>query len=401
MDNKWYYKNFNMVVELDIAGEFIYNGINELNRMEIITNDAPTFFSLYNISVGLERLQKIVLVLWKLEDTSDEEKFEKSLITHIYSLLKKNINKYTKNSKYSCLNERENDFITLIQKFYNTARYERFNIYGKNDDEISIFSQYINKYVKDVQKCIVQNGIILTYEVKEFIGRVVGSISHKYYKLIEEGSNKNNTFTYELRSGSKAQKIFLPEYKKKSLMEGKLKERIAFKEIFVYIRNSKDKSAFFKFLNEIKPLEFDPALIIDYLKELSEGNISQKLIDDVEWLYDENGYDFERAKYVDLIGDTGVRFDYPDIEACNNILFRVIEEKKVNDDIIDCLDEHMHYIEDDEIIEVLNGVKESFQEYKDGKCDFNNLLKQVKEYYGEYQNFLINEVDETGSKCNM
>ena len=29
MDNKWYYKNFNMVVELDIAGEFIYNGINE------------------------------------------------------------------------------------------------------------------------------------------------------------------------------------------------------------------------------------------------------------------------------------------------------------------------------------------------------------------------------------
>lgn len=86
MDNKWYYKNFNMVVELDIAGEFIYNGINELNRMEIITNDAPTFFSLYNISVGLERLQKIVLVLWKLEDTSDEEKFEKSLITHSHSL---------------------------------------------------------------------------------------------------------------------------------------------------------------------------------------------------------------------------------------------------------------------------------------------------------------------------
>ena len=32
MDKDWYYKNFNMVAELDIAGEFIYNGISELNE---------------------------------------------------------------------------------------------------------------------------------------------------------------------------------------------------------------------------------------------------------------------------------------------------------------------------------------------------------------------------------
>lgn len=33
MDNQWNYKNFNMSIELDVAGEFIYNGIDELNRM--------------------------------------------------------------------------------------------------------------------------------------------------------------------------------------------------------------------------------------------------------------------------------------------------------------------------------------------------------------------------------
>jgi hypothetical protein len=31
-DIKWNYKNFNMVIELEIAGEFIYNGIHEIPR---------------------------------------------------------------------------------------------------------------------------------------------------------------------------------------------------------------------------------------------------------------------------------------------------------------------------------------------------------------------------------
>lgn len=389
--NKWYYKNFNMVVELDIAGEFIYNGIKEFNRMERITNDAPTFFSLYNISVGLERLQKIVLVLWKLDDNSNEEQFEKSLITHSHSLLRDEIRKYAKNSKCSDLNDRENDFITLIQKFYNTARYNRFNIYGENDIEIAIFDNYIRKYINDVPRCFSQDGIILTDEIKEFLGRVVGSISHKYYKLVVEGSYKNHTYTYELRDQSKAQKIFLPEYKKKSLMEGQLNERIAFKEILIYIRNSKEKTAFFKFMNDIKPLNFDPAMIIDYLGELSEGTVSQTLIDEVEWLYGENEYSHERVELVDLIGNSQVMFEYPDIEACNNILFKILNDKSINDELINCISKHIVYIDDEDILEVLNGVKSHYQEYKDGKYGLSVFLEQVQEAYNEYQNFLIKE----------
>ena len=377
--NMWYYKNFNMVVELDIAGEFIYNGIKEFNRMEYITNDAPTFFSLYNIAVGLERLQKIVLVLWKLDNESDEEQFEKSLITHSHSLLRDEIRKYTKNSKFSDLNDRENDFITLIQKFYNTARYNRFNINGEDDIEISIFSHYISKYIKDVPRCFAQDEIILTDEIKEFLGRVVGSISRKYYELVREGSDRNHTYTYELRSGSKAQKIFLPEYKKKSLMEGQLNERISFKEILIYIRNSREKSAFFKFLDKIEPLEFDPALVISYLEELSKGIVSQTLIDDVEWLYEKKQYSYKRVELVDLIGNSQVMFDYPDIEACNNILSKVLKDKTINDDVIEHLNQHMVYIDDDDVLEVLNDVKRYYQEYKEGKYELDVFLEQIQE----------------------
>ena len=133
-------KNFNMVAELDIAGEFIYNGISELNRMDIITNDAPTFYTLYTLAVGVERLQKIVLVLWKYDEIEDKQAFEKSLITHSHSNLRDEIKKYTNGSNNAILNTRENDFITLIQKFYTTARYERFNINGQNDIEIELWN---------------------------------------------------------------------------------------------------------------------------------------------------------------------------------------------------------------------------------------------------------------------
>ncbi|BAQ23320.1 hypothetical protein SRT_00590 [Streptococcus troglodytae] len=57
---EWYYKNFNMVSELDISGEFIYTGLSIVNNMSNITPEMPTelFLALYNISVGIERLQK-------------------------------------------------------------------------------------------------------------------------------------------------------------------------------------------------------------------------------------------------------------------------------------------------------------------------------------------------------
>ncbi|WP_240920072.1 hypothetical protein [Streptococcus mutans] len=57
---EWYYKNFNMVSKLDISGEFIYTGLSIVNNMSNITPEMPTklFLALYNISVGIERLQK-------------------------------------------------------------------------------------------------------------------------------------------------------------------------------------------------------------------------------------------------------------------------------------------------------------------------------------------------------
>lgn len=46
MDEHWSYKNFNMVVELDIAGQFIYNGIHEIYRVSHFASNRNTTYAL-------------------------------------------------------------------------------------------------------------------------------------------------------------------------------------------------------------------------------------------------------------------------------------------------------------------------------------------------------------------
>lgn len=380
--NVWNYKNFNMVFELDVSGEFIYNGIQELGRMSNFNKNAPAFFSLYNISVGIERLQKIILVLWKLDNNSDLEEFEKSLITHSHCRLNDEIKKCT---KQEILNSRENAFLSLINDFYKSARYNRFNINGEYDYEVSIFREYLEKHLKIEPNPFDYDGVLMTDEIKEFLGRVVGSISQKYYALVKEGSSKNSTYTHELRSFSKAEKVFLSKFRKQSLMEGQLIERISFKEFLLYLRNSKDESAFLKYMSEIPPLEFDKGLIEEYINELSNSIIPQDLIDEVEELYSENGYSQDRVNLVDLMGTRHVQFDYPYILECNSILEKILNEKNVDEHCINSLAHHAKYIEDDEVIEIIDSIIKTYEQYKSGAYTLDNALSEIEKNYEEYQ----------------
>ena len=114
-DSFWNYKNFNMVNELNIAGEFIYDGIDALNRMNTI-DEIPLLFSfLYHISVGIERIQKIILVLFGLNEQDDYQAFEKSLISHSHDDLNRRIKELC--SSFSSTS-RENAFLAVLSQFY-------------------------------------------------------------------------------------------------------------------------------------------------------------------------------------------------------------------------------------------------------------------------------------------
>lgn len=359
MDQRWKYKNFNMVTELDIAGEFIYNGIHEFCRLKYISNEGPTFASLYNMAVGIERLEKIVYVLWTLDDEVDETKFEKKLITHSHTGLRDRIKEVLKihneNIEFS---KQENALFELLCGFYNTARYMRFNIDGDWDKELELIRTFLksdSNYVKNNTEFFYGSRIEANENVKKLFGRTLKSIAAKYYELVIKGSSKNQTYTYELRADSKASKIFYSQ--ESSLIKDQYNEYLAVKELLIYLRNSKDKTGFLKYVDEIEPLEFDPTNLITYLNNITRGIIPQELVDEAEYLYEELDKPYDREKLVSLFAEENVMFEFPVQKECIEIINDVIEHNLVKEEGIKRLEALYDYVEDEDIQNLIIEIK--------------------------------------------
>lgn len=382
-DKLWNYKNFNMGTELDIAGDFIYDGIHTLNQMDVINQDSMLFSFLYHVSVGLERLQKIVLVLFEDFNLENYEEFEKSLITHSHAELSERIYKNTQLK----LNSRENEFLQLLSTFYKSARYHRFNLKSQYSKERRMIADFIVKHIPadKVQYHFLSNEILISENVKKLFGKVIGSISKKYYKLIRDGCTRNRTYTYELRNGSKAQKIFLSGHRNNSLQEQKITEMIVLKELLVYLRNTKDNNSFIRFMEDIPPLDLEVACLNENINELSKGVISQSLIDEVEHLYEENSYSVERMEMVDAIGNPNILFEYKDIYDCYNMLDNLVNGNYEAKDFVVNFPKQLELIEDDEIYEILKDIPELCHIFLTENMSCETFINKVLPYYSAFK----------------
>lgn len=383
------YKNFKMGTEIGIAGTFIYNGIKELEQLETLHCEGEVFSFLYHISVGIERLQKVLIVLLEEINEDNITEFEESLITHGHQDLQNRI----KRKGHITLSSRQNRFLQVLNNFYNSCRYDRFNVLGKHGAEKKILSEYIcnNLNSNDYEMNFISGDIVNNNNIKELLGRVIGSIAKKYYNEICDQARKQNIYTYELRNESKAAKIFLPEFRKNSLQEQTRNERIALKEFIVFLTNSQEDNAFMRFLKEIKPLDIDVALANQYLEDLFKGIVSQDLIDTVESLYEENSYSIDRVKMVDLIGNSKVIFELKSINTCNGMMKSLIY------DAYDCFrfaqdfPNEIAYLEDDEAIEMLKDVPKICKDFikynKCGEYNSSKFINDIRYIYQEFKNF--------------
>lgn len=351
MNQRRKYKNFNMVIELDIAGAFIYDGIHEFCRLKYISNDGSTFTSLYDMAVGIERLEKIVYVLWALDNNVDETEFEKELITHSHTGLRDKIKEVLKIHNESIeFSKQENALFELLCRFYNTARYMRFNINGDWNKELELIHTFLksdSNYVETNTGLFYGNRIEVNENIKKLFGRTLKGIAAKYYELIRKGSSKNQAYTYELMADSKASKIFYSQ--KNSLIKDQNNEYLAVKELLIYLRNSKDKTGFLKYVDEIEPLEFDPANLIKYLSNITRGIVPQELVDEAEYLYEELDKPYDREKLVSLFAEENVIFEFPIQKECIEIINDVIKPHLITKENIKRLEALYDYVEDENI----------------------------------------------------
>ncbi len=340
--------------ELDIAGTFIYDGMRTLDEIITFESNSEIFSFLYHVSVGIERLQKVLIVLLEEINNDNMRSFEKGLITHSHQELQNRI----KNKSKITFSPKENSFLQILNEFYNKYRYDRYNILSHNETEKVLIDEYILKWVNssDYERNIISDSIVNNDKIKDIFGRIIGSISKKYYSKIYECASEQNIYTYELRSGSKAEKVFLNEFRKNSLYEQTFNEKIAFKELLIFLANTTTKNPFMRFLREIKPLDIDAALVNEYIEDLSKGVISQDLIDTVECLYQENGYSIDRIEEVNLIGNSQACFDIWHIIRCSEVLQSLINGESNHYETISRFLKEMEYISDDEVKTVLEDI---------------------------------------------
>lgn len=267
MTDKELWKNFNLGTELDISGTFIFNGLDTFNKMKNFYYEDEIFEFLYNISVGVERLLKIIILL---NDNSSNIK------THNYEKLFEIIR-----LKYEINFEKiHNQFIKILNSFYNKYRYDRFNFsadnkYNKEKEELVCF---FNKNTTMTIKNDFKNEITPNNDnLKIFIGNVVGCIINNLYNIIKDESLKQNIFIYEIRAYSKSYKIFcLKEF-------NFLNDRVKKLELLLYVLANKNKS---EILSLLETLELDYSEIDRYVSLLIDENFSLK--SDEAFLEDNN-----------------------------------------------------------------------------------------------------------------
>ncbi|MFC4600328.1 hypothetical protein [Cohnella hongkongensis] len=297
-----FYKNFNMGREIDIAGTFIYNGFKNFDALKGFSQECDVFHVLYSFAVGIERLQKVLLVLLEEfpEMLSEEDitRFEKSLITHSLQQLHERIATRIQIP----FNPHQHAFLQLLTRFYETCRYDRFNISPNFHKERDLIVAFLSDRLKmEITVDRAYRDTPNDTRIKKFLGRVVGGTARAYYTTIKDQARKLGLYTYELRFDSPAYKLFQGELKDNSFYELLFEERIALAEFLIYLLNHESEEELREAIANIEPLQLDINELEIYFSEICHGKVPVGLVDSVVYWYEEIEASKERLQKIDQI----------------------------------------------------------------------------------------------------
>lgn len=299
----FFWKNFRLGSELQISGTFIYNALFFLDTIKDINNEEEIFELLYNLAVGIERLQKITLVLLEHDEDIDQQTYEKSLLTHNHLILHERINKIQKIT----LGKVHFKFLNIIRDFYTSYRYNRFNKMSvfKPDLDKQAFHEFLTAelQLKNSQRnepWYPYKGQILienSARIKKFIGKTVGKLISTYYEIIRNRALEVGTYTYEIRYGSKAFKIFIAKEFTFDI-ENNFKKEI----IVNLVRGEGMNDNFKKYIQSLEPIKLDKYNSSYYIKYLLNSIANYSLINEYQYLIDEKQVPIARDEEIEPIG---------------------------------------------------------------------------------------------------
>jgi hypothetical protein len=290
--SEYYWKNFSLGTELQIAGTFIYNAIYSFDRLEHFYYEHEIFEFLYNASVGIERLEKIAIILIEGDNISDQKEFERTLITHNHSELMCRIRK----SRTITLGKPHQKFLKLISEFYKSMRYGRYSLSSIYSDaqEKSRFVEFLEKELKIEVRADSFFPTQNDQRIKKYVGKLIGKICSQLYSIIREEAYRLRTFTYEIPYNSKAFKIFIRgEYTFEN-------EKILQKEILIHLLNGNADTPMLSIIKDIPPIDiseyYNTKAQIGWLLDIHK---CQDGMDGLETIYEDNEFGQDR---IELLG---------------------------------------------------------------------------------------------------
>ena len=314
---KW--KNFDLNMELHIAGDFIYEGLYLIDRSFQLRYEDEYFLFLYNISVGIERLEKIAYLL--LAHRDGQLCPTKHWENHNHPKLIELINYHTTLK----LGKRESAFINLLSEFYNKGRYDRFKyVSGINGNYLTkdkdLFIRFLRKHlnVNPVSFIGQESTVILSQNVKDSIGNIIRNIAIPIYDNIRETASILGLYTYEIRYDSKAYKVFV-EQEFTFLRENTTKREI----ILHMISQQKTDDEYLNKLLQIRPINLEQHTQDSYIGYLMNFQNYSEVKDEVAQIYKDEHLE-NRLSEIDFIGKEYFYEDSDeDIEEINIAQFNV------------------------------------------------------------------------------
>lgn len=297
-DPNFFWKNFRLGTELHVSGAFLYDALLLLDKMDNLCYEDECFSFLYNVSVGIERLEKIAIILLEHDTETDQEEFEKSLITHNHLEL---INRINKKASLK-IGKVHNKFLQLIADFYNSYRYDRYNltsVFHPNQDKSKLVDFVCQELkIEAIDNPMFLSGIAIDRKIRHFIGKVISKIATQLFEIIRGQAFKLGLWTYEIRYNSKAFKIFTS--KEYSFDD----EKMCQKEILIHLMNNEDsKDEFRNFIKSIKPLDLDFYENNAYARYMFDFSKNQPIVDEIRQIYEDNEFNKERFDNVSIIGE--------------------------------------------------------------------------------------------------
>lgn len=289
-----FWKNFRLGTELQVSGSFLYNALYYFDKMETFYFEEESFEFLYNASVGIERLEKITIILLEHNDMLNQNDFEKSLITHSHLELLDRIKKI----KPLTLGKCHTKFLQLLQTFYNSSRYDRFNLMSafRSDQDRNLLTAYLSEELEIEINAYKFEPSQNDERIKKFIGKVIVKIATELYKIIQNRAFELKIFTYELSYDSKAFKIFIgqgPDFENEKLLK---------KEILVFLLNKNSSDRYIKFITEIEPLKLESYNTSEYIAYLLEAHNKGHMIGELQTIYEDTKFDKDRFKAIKSLG---------------------------------------------------------------------------------------------------